>query len=222
MTANAMTTEDKGGEGPDKGSEEAAPDEAREYVGPRAQLEAALDDPGVIEVAKSIAQSESGPRELLMTLRLGLAMARAFDDDATANRLEAELTGYGDKPDAIPDVRRAVGFASPFPVRALDLGLLDPEEIFSASNEKFSKVTLTIDQPIAELEEALTQIREGGVLALKVPAGEVTHRSAQTAADTMVYIYILPLEIEKIVESARTLALESLLDRLVSAAASST
>src|SRR5205823_12865832 len=102
-------------------------------------------------------------------------------------------------------------------VRALDLGLLDPEEIFLANREKFSQVTLTIGQPVEELQTALAQIRQGGVLALRVPASEVTGESASTDEDTEVFIYILPREIQRIVDSARARALEVIISRLVEA-----
>lgn len=187
--------------------------------GPRTRLQLALDDPEVSRVAREM-KAEDPDRELVSMLSLGRALARACGDLEVANRLDAELEGYGENPSDVPEVRRATGFASPFPVRALDLGLLDPEEIFSSSNEKFSQVTLTIGQPIGELESALAQIRAGGVLALKVPAAEVTHRSAETSADTEVYIYILPKEIQKIVDGARGLALDALVSRIVDAAAS--
>ena len=111
-----------------------------------------------------------------------------------------------------------MGFASPFPVRALDLGLLDPEEIFSAGNEKFSQVYLTIGQPLVELEQALGQIRAGGVLALKVPASEIANDGAEAAPDAEVYIYILPREIERIVEDARATAFSALAGTVAAAA----
>lgn len=187
--------------------------------GPRARLAAALDHPEVVEVARSMA-GDSGERGLVPMLALGRALARACGDAEVASRLGAELEGYADGDVDVPPVRRATGFASAFPVRALDLGLLDPEEIFSANNEKFSQVTLTIGQPVGELEQALSQIRAGGVLALKVPASEVTSHSADTSDDTEVYIYILPREIQKIVDGARSAALDALVSRIVDAAAS--
>lgn len=183
---------------------------------PRARLRSALDDSGVIEVAR--AMSQSGDRSLASMLGLGLALARACGDEEVADQLEAELDGY-DATGEVPEVRRARGYASAFPVRALDLGLLDPEEIFTANNEKFSQITLSIGQPVAELEQALAQIRQGGVLALKVPASEVSSEAADTADGTEVFIYILPQEIQKIVDGARALALESLVSRVVEAAA---
>jgi hypothetical protein len=115
----------------------------------------------------------------------------------------------------VPGERRVVGFASPFPVRAI--GLLDPEEIFLANREKFSQVTLTIGQAVEELETALAQIRQGGVLALKVAAAEVSGEAAQTTEDTEVFIYILPREIERVVDAARRKALDALMARVVDA-----
>lgn len=189
-----------------------------EITEPRARLRAALDDPEVAEVAAIM--DDTGDRSLVSLVRLGLALAKACGDGPAARRLDSELSGYGEAPTEVPEVRRATGFASAFPVRALDLGLLDPEEIFSANNEKFSQVTLTIGQPVGELEQALSQIRSGGVLALKVPASEVSHRSADTSSDTEIYIYILPREIQKIVDGARAVAIEAMLSRIVAAAAS--
>jgi hypothetical protein len=181
-------------------------------------LRAALDDPEVARVARAMAGA-SASHDLVDIVALGHAVARACGAEEAARRLEAELEGYGEQPVDVPEVRRATGFASAFPVRALDLGLLDPEEIFSANNEKFSQVTLTIGQPVGELEQALAQIRAGGVLALKVPASEVTSRSADTADDAEVYIYILPREVQKIVEGARAAALDALVGQIVAAAA---
>ncbi|MEO1232886.1 MAG: hypothetical protein AAFZ18_28730 [Myxococcota bacterium] len=183
---------------------------------PRARLRAALDDPGVMEVAR--AMSQDGDRSLAAMLRLGFELARACGDDEASQLLQAELEGY-DASGEVPEVRRAQGYASAFPVRALDLGLLDPEEIFTANNEKFSQITLSIGQPVSELEQALAQIRQGGVLALKVPASEVSSEAADTAEGTEIFIYILPREIQKIVDGARALALESLVSRVVEAAA---
>lgn len=204
MTGNAESTE---AEAEDVGG-----------LGPRARLKSALEDPAVVEVARFM--NDDGDRSLVAMLTLGRALARACGDVDVADRLDAEIEGYGDAAGEVPEVRRASGFASAFPVRALDLGLLDPEEIFSANNEKFSQVTLTIGQPVGELEQALAQIRQGGVLALKVPAAEVTQRSADTSEDTEVYIYILPREIQRIVDGARAIAFEALVSTLVEAAAS--
>ncbi|MEQ8980662.1 MAG: hypothetical protein RL846_22160 [Deltaproteobacteria bacterium] len=106
-------------------------------------------------------------------------------------------------------------------MRALDMGLLDPEEIFLANREKFSQVTLTIGQPVEELETALSQIRQGGVLALKVPASEITQESASTDEETEVFIYILPREIQRIVDAARARALDAVIRRIVDAASAS-
>ena len=181
---------------------------------PRALLTAALDDDAVQEAAKALRQEGQGLPE---TLALGRALARACNASEVGDRLSAELSGYQTSELEIPEVRRVMGFASPFPVRALDQGVLLPEEIFLANREKFSQVTLTIGQPIAELESALAQIRQGGVLALRVPAREITGASADTEDDTEVYIYILPREIQKIVEAARAAALAAITDRLVEA-----
>lgn len=189
-----------------------------ETHGPRARLKVALEDPRVVDVARLM--NEGGDRSLVSMLALGRALARACGDVDVADRLDAEIEGYGEVDGDVPEVRRAAGFASAFPVRALDLGLLDPDEIFSTNNEKFSQVTLTIGQPVGELEQALAQIRQGGVLALKVPASEVTQRSADTEDGTEVYIYILPREIQKIVDGARAIAFEALVSTLVMAAAS--
>ena len=141
--------------------------------------------------------------------------ADAAGDKVRAATIGAELRGYEGAGVEIPERRRVGGFASPFPVRAI--GLLEPEEIFLANREKFSQVTLTIGQPVAELETTLAQIQEGGVLALRVPASEITGEAAATDPNTEVYIYILPREIERVVEGARTMVLDALVARLVEA-----
>ena len=98
-------------------------------------------------------------------LELGRALAKACGDEAESKQLGAEIIGYQDAGVEVPAERRALGFASPFRVRALDMGLMDPEEIFLANREKFSQVTLTIHQPIAELQAALAQIQDAGLSA---------------------------------------------------------
>ncbi len=175
---------------------------------------AALEDPEFRRVAQALSSQEDR-RALAGLLALGHAIARVGGDDGAADRLAAELNGYGDNALEVPPVRRVSGLASAFPVRALELGLLDPEEILAPGNEKFSQIQLTIGQAAPELEQALSQVRSGGVLALRVPASEVTHRSAETDADTEVYIYILPREVQKIVDAARALAVEALVDQVV-------
>jgi hypothetical protein len=152
---------------------------------------------------------------LIEMLELGRSLAEAVGDGDRETQLRAELVGYEAAGLEIPSERRVVGFASAFPVRAI--GLLDPEEIFLANREKFSQVTLTIGQAVSELEQALEQIQQGGVLALKVAASEVTGEAALTDADTEVFIYILPREIERVVASARKKALDALAIRIVEA-----
>lgn len=186
---------------------------------PRAAFRAALEDEAVNTAAQRIRAVEGAP-SLSDMLELGRALSAACGAEEDAARLHAELVGYQEAGEPIPEERKAVGFASSFPVRALDMGLLDPEEIFLANREKFSQVTLTIGQPVEELETALAQIRQGGVLALKVPAAEITQESASTDDDTEVYIYILPREIQRIVDNARARALDALIGRIVDAAAS--
>ncbi len=187
---------------------------------PRDAFRRALDDASVSQAAKNIKSAEGEPT-LAQMLELGRALSEACGAGAAAARLNAELIGYGSAGLEVPEDRKAVGFASPFPVRALDLGVLDPEEIFLANREKFSQVTLTIGQPIEELVTALSQIRAGGVLALKVPAHEITGESATTDEDTEVFIYILPREIQRIVDKARAHALDALIGRIVDAATAS-
>lgn len=181
----------------------------------KARVRAALDDAGVKKAADVIRESQQG--SLQEILELGRALAEAAGATAQAQRMEAELSGYQGREEEVPAERRASGFASSFPVRALDMGLLDPEEIFLANREKFSQVTLTIVQPLAELQQALAQLEQGGVLALKVPASEVTGHSASTDDDTEVFIYILPREIQRIVEAARVQVLQAVISWLVAA-----
>lgn len=173
-----------------------------------AAARAALDDSQVGRAAAAIRGNPSLSLGQLLELARALAAAAGADADAAA--LEAELRGYQGREEQVPPERRATGFASSFPVRALDMGLLDPEEIFLANREKFSQVTLTIVQPLTELQQALAQLEAGGVLALRVPASEVTGHSAGTDDDTEVYIYILPREIQRIVERARAQTLETI------------
>lgn len=184
---------------------------------PRELFRAALSDRAVLAAAKSIREGGESS-SLVQILELGRALSEACGASDVAQSLRAELVGYSATPTEIPAERKATGFASPFPVRALDLGLLDPEEIFLANREKFSQVTLTIAQPIEELMSALAQIRQGGVLALRVPASEVTGDSASTDDETEVFIYILPREIQRIVDAARARALDAIVTRIVDAA----
>ena len=181
----------------------------------REVFNAALATEQVQAAARAIRDEGRGLPEMLA---LGRSLAQACGAEATAARLGAEIGGFQESSLPIPEVRKVMGFASPFPVRALDQGVLLPEEIFLANREKFSQVTLTIGQPIAELEQALAQIRQGGVLALRVPAAEITGASADTEDDTEVYIYILPREIQRIVDSARAEALDAIIECLVDAA----
>lgn len=153
---------------------------------------------------------------LVEMLELGRALAEAVGDRERELALSAELNGFEAVRLEIPAERRVTGFASPFPVRAI--GLLEPEEIFLANREKFSQVTLTIGQAVSELEQALEQIQQGGVLALKVAASEVSGEAVNTDADTEVFIYILPREIERVVSSARRKALDALVVRIVEGA----
>jgi hypothetical protein len=184
---------------------------------PRELFRAALEDLAVVDAARAIqsARDEKSEPTLSEVLELGRAIAAAAGSTEIEKRLRAELHGYQDVDIDVPPERRATGFASAFPVRALDLGMLDPEEIFLANREKFSQVSLTIGQPIEELQGALAQLRQGGVLALKVPASEVTADSALTDEDTEVYIYILPREIQRIVDWAKGRALDAVINALV-------
>lgn len=185
--------------------------------GARARLASALGREDVKEAAQTLREAlpKMGLRELL---GLGRALSLGLSKEEEAAGLQAELEGYADDGVTVPEVRKVVGFASAFPVRALDQNMLMPEEIFLSNREKFSQVILTIGQPIAELQTALTQIREGGVLSLKVPAAQISGESADTDEETMVYIYILPREIQRIVDAARARALEAVIGCLIDAA----
>jgi hypothetical protein len=171
-----------------------------------------------VQKAAAVLREKGDAATLAEMVELARALSEACGAKDIARALHAELVGYTEVEVEIPPERKALGFASPFPVRALDLGLLDPEEIFLANREKFSQVTLTIGQPIDELVTALSQIRQGGVLALRVPASEVTGESANTDPDTEVFIYILPREIQKIVDAARARALQAIVGRITEAA----
>lgn len=180
---------------------------------PPRDLTTILSDPAVRHAAEVIRNNEEG--SLVDTLELARALAEGSGDSDISRSLLAELRGYEAAGLEVPPERRVVGFASPFPVRAI--GLLDPEEIFLANREKFAQVTLTIGQPVRDLELALEQIQQGGVLALKVPASEVSGEAALTDPDTEVYIYILPREIERVIGLARKKALATLVARIVGA-----
>lgn len=172
---------------------------------------------------RALAEELKGAPEpsLRQMLELGRVLAEACGADELARRLAAETLGWeGIDEHDLPDERRVAGFASPFPVRALELGLLDPEEVFLVNREKFSQVSLALPQPVQELEAALRDLGEAGVLALRVPASEVNERSADTDASDQVYIYVLPREIRRILDSARREALRALTERLVEAATS--
>lgn len=168
-----------------------------------------------VQRAAHLIQTAHEP-SLVDLLELGRALAEAAGDTDREKTLRAELRGYEAAQLEVPAERRVVGYASPFPVRAI--GLLDPEEIFLANREKFAQVTLTIGQAVSELEQALEQIQQGGVLALKVAASEVSGEVVATDADTEVFIYILPREIERVVASARRKALDALAVRIVEGA----
>lgn len=173
-----------------------------------------LSSVDVQRAARSIWGSD-GEMSLTDMLELAHGLASANDDEDRAALLAAERQGYEGSSVEIPMRRRVTGYASPFPVRAI--GLLDPEEIFLANREKFAQVTLTIGQSINELETALDQIQEGGVLALRVPASEVSGEAVLTDGDAEVYIYILPREIQRVVDGARKLVLDTLVHRVVEA-----
>jgi hypothetical protein len=160
----------------------------------------------------------SGRSSLSAILKLGSVLAKACGEELEAASLRAEVDGYTDASVLVPEDRKATAYASAFPVKALDLGLLDPEEIFLGNREKFSEVSLMIGQPVEELAAALSQIRQGGVLALKVPASEIVLESAFVDPETEVHVYILPREIQRIVESVQSRALNAVIGRLVEAA----
>jgi hypothetical protein len=176
---------------------------------------AVLAHQAVQSSAKNLREAGREPT-LADMLSLGCALAQAAGDGAQAKRLRAELEGYESVGLEVPSERRVTGFASPFPVRAI--GFLDPEEIFLANREKFSQVTLTIGQAIEELEASLAQIEQGGVLALKIPASEVSGDAILDGEASEVYIYILPREIERVVTTARRAALNALVWRIVDGA----
>jgi len=186
-----------------------------ETSGHEARFAKTLNDEAVKDAARML-RSVGGQPSLVQMLEFGRALAEATGDDEQAASLRAEILGYDAVGREVPPERKVVGFASPFPVRAI--GFLDPEEIFLANREKFSQVTLTIGQAIEELESALAQIESGGVLALKVPASEVSSGAIATDDDAEVFIYILPREIDRVVQHARRMALNSLIWRLVEGA----
>ncbi|NJK89028.1 MAG: hypothetical protein HC923_06220 [Myxococcales bacterium] len=166
---------------------------------------------------------EHGSLRLVGLLELSRALAVNDGNEDEAACFAAELAGYGEgAEEEIPENRRIDAFASPFPIRAIDMGLIDPEEVFIVNRDKFSQVRLTLHQPAADLEEAVDKLEDGGVVTLQVPAAEVTGRSADTDDVELVYVYILPKEIRRVLEGIRATAVSSIVGRLVQFAVSTT
>ena len=88
---------------------------------PREAFREALADEAVLVAARAIQAVDMEP-SLGQMLELGRALSAACGAQETAMMLEAELLGYQEVAIDIPPERKAMGFASPFPVRALDLG----------------------------------------------------------------------------------------------------
>lgn len=172
----------------------------------------ALRAPDVRAAAEAF-RSEGG---LTHTLLLGAALADAAGEADEAEMLRREAEGF-EGVRTIPEGRRVMAYASPFPVRALDLGLLDPEEVFMVNQDKFARVRFALLEPAAELESMLEQLVSGGVLALKSRAEDVVGDAADVPEDTEVFLYVLPREVRQVVERCRKMALDTIVQRLVQA-----
>jgi hypothetical protein len=173
----------------------------------------ALQDAEVGRAGKTLRGSD----DLSSALLFGASLARAMGDDAEAELLRSEANGYDDGVD-LPEARRVQAFATPFPVRALDLGLLDPEEVFVVNREKFAQVRFAIPQPAGELERLLGQLANGGVLSMRIAASELGTQGAEVDPGAECFLYILPREVQALVERARSMAFRAIIDRLANAA----
>lgn len=185
--------------------------------GIREQLLRALEDD---DVARSGALVQ-GTDDVSTALRFGASLARAMGAEKEAALLQAEADGYQESSGQPPDARSVLAFASPFPVRALDLGLLDPEEVFVVNREKFAQVRFPIVQPAGELERLMLQLTEGGVFSMRVPASELPCRAAEVDPESEIFLYILPRELQRLVDRARRMAFTAIVDRVAAAAADS-
>ena len=161
-----------------------------------------------VREAASLLRNAPDVTDLSGILRFAKAMAEARGDGDSVEILVAELEGYETHNVEIPDRRRAIGFASSFPVRAI--GHLDPEEIFLANRDKFAQVSLTMGQAVTELIAAIQSLDDTGVIELRVPASEISGDAAYIDPNSEIHIYILPNEILKIIHSTERFLLRNL------------
>jgi len=168
---------------------------------------------GEVKEAAQALRACDDPLELSQILEFTRTLAAARGDDESVLILSAELEGYEAVEIEIPERRRVVGFASSFPVRAI--GHLDPEEIFLANRDKFAQVSLTMGQPICDLMAAIERLDATGVIELRVPASEITGSAAVVDAGTEIHIYILPSEIQRIVNETERVVMNDLLESIL-------
>ena len=166
-----------------------------------------LQNQSVREAASQL-KNATEATDLSGVLRFAKAMAEARGDQDSVKILTAELEGYEAHNIEIPERRRAIGFASSFPVRAI--GHLDPEEIFLANRDKFAQVSLTMGQAVHELIEAIQSLDDTGVIELRVPASDISGDAAYIDPSSEIHIYILPNEILKIIHSTERFLLSDL------------
>lgn len=153
---------------------------------------------------------------LAETLLFGAELARAADTPKEAEALRFEAEGYGDdRP--LPEHRYVMAFATPFPLRSLDTGLLDPEDVFLANADKFARVRYGLRESAEQLEEANQQIADGGVLSIRVPAQVVAGDGAEMPDDAEVHLYILGRDLRTVVEGIRARAHAAMIERLLQA-----
>lgn len=182
--------------------------------GDREQLLLGLKDPGVREAAEGLRQRGG----LLETLRFGAQLARAAGDDEEADALEEEANGFDDDDDdQLPQHRFVLAFATPFPLRSLDTGLLDPEDVFLANADKFARVRFGLRESAERLEEAMDEVAAGGVLAIRVPAREVAGEGAEIPEDAEVHLYVLARELRGVVEGIKARVHTAIIERLARA-----
>lgn len=136
-------------------------------------------------------------------LAMARAAAEALGDQRWGASLAAEMEGYGDPNAPVPAERRVRGYASAFPVRALELGVLSPQEVFSGNMEKFAPVEIEIRQPLGDLEAKLARIQAGGVLAVRMPAAQFCADGADVDGDVEVHVYVLPEELGRLLRRVR-------------------
>lgn len=178
----------------------------------REKLLRGLDDTRVRDAAERL-RSRGG---LVETLRFGAELARAAGDEDEAAALDREANGFEDDVD-LPEYRFVLAFATPFPLRSLDTGLLDPEDVFLANADKFARVRFGLRESAERLEERMEEVAAGGVLAIRASAQEVAGEGAEIPADAEVHLYVLARELRSVVEGIKGGGHAAIIERLIRA-----